>query len=142
MATILFPQKLLDDPPTTFLRDSIAEPVRDSVRITDLNQLLDKLFQHQEQLFTQKVNQLLDIDSCPTSIIGRFCCLTIDLTTELQNTIFFYLSRQRVEIQYAYYSYKIEYNNVHLCELTPHRAAKRPLRGAEGPTILFLKIER
>ena len=71
IATILFPQKLLDDPPTTFFRDSIADSVRDSVRITDLTQLLDKLFTHKEQLFSQKVNQLLDIDSCPTSIVGR-----------------------------------------------------------------------
>ena len=31
----------------------------------------------------------------------------------------FYLSRQKIEIQYAYYSYKMEYNDMHMCGLTP-----------------------
>ena len=35
----------------------------------------------------------------------------------------------------------MKYNDMHMCGLTLLRAVKRPLRGGEGSTFWFIKIE-
>ena len=71
--------------------------------------------------------------------------LPVGPITQLRDTpIFklFYLSRYDVEILYAYYSYKMEYNDMHICGVPSLMAAMRPSSGAEGPTFLFIKINK
>ena len=48
-------------------------------------------------------------------------------------TLFFCLLRLKAEIWYAYGSYEIEYIYMHMCGLTPSRAAKRPCVGTIDP---------